>query len=176
MGAFRSRFLQILGTLERVAERSCQLSVVMMAGLVLLQVVLRYVFRAPLMWVEEASIFLMIWMTFLGAGVALRRGAHVALTLLLQRLPAKISRTLFVASCIIVLGFLFIVAWQGWLLAMSVDERSPALSVPMFWPYLIIPLGSGFMISQVVAMLLELGPVRRGGAGDADDWTLRSAG
>jgi TRAP-type C4-dicarboxylate transport system permease small subunit len=156
MRAFRPSLVRALRWLATLAERSCQLSIVAMAGLVLVQVVLRYVFRAPLIWVEEAAIFLMIWMTFVGAGVALRRGAHVAMTVLRDRFAARLSRLILLVSHLAVLAFLLIVLWQAWILAMSVEgQRSPALGVPMVWPYLIIPLGAGFMITQVVAIMLD---------------------
>ena len=144
--------------LEVVAEWSCRGAIVVMAGLVLLQVVLRYVFRAPLMWVEEGSIFLMIWMTFVGAGIALRRGNHVAMTILCDRLPGAWSRAVSAVSSLLILAFLLVVAWQGWLLSVAVQHQpSPALRIPMMWPYLIIPLGAAFMTIQVVAMLLGRG-------------------
>ncbi len=148
--------LPALQGLEVVAEWSCRGAIVVMAGLVLLQVVLRYVFLAPLMWVEEASIFLMIWMTFVGAGIALRRGSHVAMTMLCDRLPSTWSRIVSAVSTLFILAFLLVVIWQGWLLSMFVQNQpSPALRIPMMWPYLIIPLGAAFMIIQVVAMILS---------------------
>ena len=150
----RSPLLAVQG-LELVAEWSCRGAIVTMAGLVLLQVVLRYVFRAPLMWVEEGSIFLMIWMTFVGAGIALRHGYHVAMTLLCDRFPSAWSHAVSAVSSLLIVAFLLVVAWQGWLLSMAVQHQpSPALRIPMMWPYLIIPLGAVFMIIQVVAMLL----------------------
>lgn len=161
MGAIRVRLLWALDGLERVAHGTCQLAVSLMTGLVLFQVLLRYVFRAPLAWVEEATIFLMIWMTFIGAGIALRRGSHVAMTLLSERFPPRLTRWMFFLSQLAMFVFLSVVIWQGWSLAMSVEgQRSAALGIPMTWPYLTMPIGAGFMASQLVAAILE--PVSEG--------------
>jgi len=51
------------------------------AALVLLtalQVALRFVFAAPLSWIEEVSVLLMSWTTWAGAAVLWLRHAHIA--------------------------------------------------------------------------------------------------
>ena len=156
MEVFRLPLLHILRLIELTGEGSCFVAVTVMTGLVLAQVVLRYVLRAPLNWAEEASIFLMIWMSFVGAGVAMRRGSHIAMTLIVEHLPIRLSRSLAWVSQLTVLAFLFLVVWQGWLLAGSAEGvRSPALGIPMKWAYLTIPLGACFMVTQLLATMLD---------------------
>jgi TRAP-type C4-dicarboxylate transport system permease small subunit len=156
MSACRVTLIRGVNGLTWAAEQSCLLAVLVMTGLTLIQVVLRYIFRSPLVWTEEASVFLMIWMTFVGAGVAMRRGAHIAMTLLVERFPPGLSRGFIALARLLMLAFLAVVAWQGWLLAMSVGgQRSPALAVPMTWPYLTMPLGAAFMGLQLIAVMLE---------------------
>jgi TRAP-type C4-dicarboxylate transport system permease small subunit len=142
--------------LERVAVVSCELAILLMTGMVLVQVVLRYIFRSPLPWVEEVSVFLMIWMTFVGAGVAIRARAHIAMTLLLDRLPARITRPLYAFSCLVILTFLLILIRQGWFLVLAAEgQRSAALGIPMAWPYFTMPLGACFMVIQLFAVMLD---------------------
>ena len=127
-----------------------------MAVVVLVQVVLRYVFRSPLVWAEEASVFLMIWISFVGSGLAIRDGAHIAMNLLYKRLPPLWSQLVLAASCLAILAFLVILFWQGLLLALFVgDQPSPALRIPMTWPYLIIPIGAAFMIVEIIAAFVD---------------------
>jgi len=156
MVGVRLHLLHILKMIEVGAEASCLLAVTVMTGLVLVQVILRYVFNAPLNWTEEASIFLMIWMTFVGAGVAMRRGAHISMTLLVDRMPARLSRLLTSISWLVIFAFLFLVAWQGWRLAQTGKSvLSPALGIPMKWPYMIVPLGACFMAAQLLGAILD---------------------
>jgi TRAP-type C4-dicarboxylate transport system permease small subunit len=164
MAGLRSRVLGACKLLEVAAERSCLLAVILMTVLTLVQVVLRYIFRTPLVWTEEASVFLMIWMAFVGAGVAMRRGAHIAMLILVERLPRWLSRSLLTSSRLLMLAFLVVIAWQGWLLAMSVGgQRSPALAIAMTWPYLTMPLGSLFMATQLIASMMDPGSPGNGG-------------
>ena len=156
MSRIRALLLKIFQRLEIGAEWSCRAAVVIMTVLVLTQVVLRYVFRAPLMWAEEASIFLMIWMAFVGAGIGIRRGAHVAMTLLVDRFPYWLRWAALAFSASTMILFLTIVAWQGILLSVFVaDQPSPALRVSMAWPYFVLPIGAVFMMTQILVTLLQ---------------------
>ena len=156
MSPLGDRFLSALRPIESAALRTCQAAVVVMTGIVLVQVVLRYVFRSPLVWAEEASVFLMIWISFVGSGLAIRDGAHIAMNLLYQRLPPPWARLMLAVSCLAILAFLAILIWQGAHLALFVGgQPSPALRVPMLWPYLIIPLGAAFMIVEIVAAFVD---------------------
>ena len=131
-------------------------AVVAMTALVLVQVVLRYVLNVPLVWVEEVTVFLMIWMAFMGAAIGVRRGAHIAMSILVDRLPTRVARALFYASTLAIIAFSAVVAWQGTLLALSVGgQRSAALGVPMGIPYIIVPLGALLIILQACANVVD---------------------
>lgn len=131
-------------------------AVVAMTGLVLVQVVLRYVFNVPLVWVEEMTVFLMIWMAFMGAAIGVRRGAHIAMTLVVDRLPLRLAKALFYLTTFAIIAFSAVVVWQGVLLAFSVgNQRSAALGLPMTIPYLIVPLGALLIILQACANVVD---------------------
>ena len=156
MHRLRDRFLRALEPIEWLALRTCQAAAVVMVVVVLTQVVLRYIFRSPLVWAEEASVFLMIWISFVGAGLAIRDGAHIAMNLFYGRMPALWARLMLAVTCLAVLSFLAVVFWQGTLLALFVgDQPSPALRIPMMWPYLIMPVGAIFMILEIVAAFVD---------------------
>ena len=68
------RFLEILGWCE------LGLAVVLLFGIVAsigAQVVSRYFFNNPLIWVEEAVVYGFIWLVFLGASVGLKTQRHI---------------------------------------------------------------------------------------------------
>ncbi len=131
-------------------------AVVAMTLLVLVQVVLRYIFNVPLVWVEEMTVFLMIWMAFMGAAIGVRRGAHIAMTILVDRLPDAVARGLFYLSTVAIIAFSAVVAWHGVLLALSVGgQRSAALGLPMAVPYTIVPLGALLIILQACANVID---------------------
>jgi hypothetical protein len=68
--------------------------VVLLAG-----VVARYVFHAPLVWSDELASILFLWLSMLGAVVALRRGEHMRMTALVSR-SSRVHARLFDALAI----------------------------------------------------------------------------
>src|SRR5689334_23847317 len=69
------------GLVEAVAA----LLVLAEIGVLFAGVVSRYVFHAPLVWSDELASILFLWLSMLGAVVALRRGEHMRMTALLQK-------------------------------------------------------------------------------------------
>ena len=58
-----------------------------------LQVVLRFVFSEPQPWAEEINRYCFVWATFLGAAIAVAKGTHIRVTVLIDRLgPAWRAR------------------------------------------------------------------------------------
>jgi TRAP-type C4-dicarboxylate transport system permease small subunit len=49
-----------------------------MAVLVFANVVSRYLFNFSIIWVEELTRYMMVWVGFIGSGLVLRFGAHIA--------------------------------------------------------------------------------------------------
>jgi TRAP-type C4-dicarboxylate transport system permease small subunit len=60
-------FGKALSVAEKILSFLCILSLLLLCGLVCIQVLLRYVFRAPLMGIEELLLFPTTWLYLLGA-------------------------------------------------------------------------------------------------------------
>ena len=54
----------------------------------------RYFAGMPFAWEEEFQLACFVWITFLGVGAAFRSGSHVAIELLVERMPERIARCL----------------------------------------------------------------------------------
>src|SRR3990167_3110257 len=93
-----------------------------MVALVFTNVVSRYILNFSIIWAEELSQYLMVWITFLGAGLAMREGRHVAVEMLQDALPQPLARTarliviiavLVFLATLVVLGVMFVsFAWE----------------------------------------------------------------
>ncbi|MEO8752131.1 MAG: TRAP transporter small permease [Casimicrobiaceae bacterium] len=152
----KREFLAVARGVEVAVDLLSRVAVVAMTLLVLVQVVLRYVLKVPLVWVEEATVFLMIWMAFMGAAIGVRRGAHIAMTILVDRLPARVAGAFYHVGTVAVIAFAGVVVWEGVQLVLSVGgQRSAALGLPMTIPYLIVPLGALLIILQAIANTID---------------------
>lgn len=113
-----------------------------MTVLVFANVVLRYLASVSLPWVEELTRYMMIWVAYLGAGLALRAGTHVAVELLQDMVPAPLTHVLRTGIAVVILVFLAAVAWYGFSYTLfAMRQTSPVLSVPLGIVYLGVPLG-----------------------------------
>jgi TRAP-type C4-dicarboxylate transport system permease small subunit len=114
-----------------------------MAALVFANVVSRYVYNHSIIWVEELTQYQMIWITYLGAGLALRQGRHVAVELIEDLLPAGLRRGLRVFIGLAILGFLLAAAWFGFqIVAFTWNQETPVMNIRTGIPYLGVPIGA----------------------------------
>ena len=68
-------------------------------------VVSRYVFNSPIMWTDELATFLFLWLSMLGAVVALRRDGHMRLTTFATRVGPKWGGWLATVAALVVVVF-----------------------------------------------------------------------
>lgn len=129
------------------------LMMAVMTSLVFVNVVARYAFNFSIIWTEEVSQYLMIWIAYLGAGLALREGRHVALEMLHDRLPAVLTRKVRMVIGGIVLAFLGAVTVLGFQFAIFVwNQETPVLNISLGIPSLAIPIGALLFAVHLVLM------------------------
>jgi len=114
-----------------------------MAILVFVNVVSRYIFNHSIIWVEEVTQYEMIWVTYLGAGLALREGRHVALDSLQDLLPQSLRRMTRIIVWIGMFAFLIALTVLGFMMsAFTWEHETPVLNMRAGIPYLAIPIGA----------------------------------
>ena len=130
-----------------------------MACMVFANVVLRYASGHSILWVEEASRYLMIWLTFVGSGLVLRYGGHIGIETLQERLPAHgpLLRALIV---VLLLVFFVAMVWLGTVYASRTwSQTTPVMQLPVGSVYLAMPIGFALLIVHL--LLMTPGWVRR---------------
>lgn len=122
-----------------------------MATLVFLNVVTRYVFNHSIIWVEELTQYEMIWVAFLGGGLALREGRHVAVDTLQDLLPDALRRPLRTLLAVAMAAFLAVLVVLGaQIAAFTWDQETPMLEWPAGLPYLAVPIGAAGMLLHLL--------------------------
>lgn len=122
-----------------------------MAVLVIANVISRYVFSHSFNWVEELSRYLMIWATFLGAGLALRVGGHIAIDSLPDALPPAAAKWLRVGLVAVMAATLLVVIWLGIDYArFGWEQETPVLGWSFGMVYLAIPVGAALMLAHLL--------------------------
>jgi len=160
------------GTIERVsiacnryAEYLLLLLGVSMTATVILQVFCRYILNHSLFWSEELARYLLVWLTFIGATVAYRRNMHPGVDFLFKRLDRKHRDRIRQIVHLISLLFFVVMVWYGCTFAYFIRvQTTPALSLPKWLIFSIIPI-SGVLFSLHGAAFLLKGPPGRPSAG-----------
>jgi TRAP-type C4-dicarboxylate transport system permease small subunit len=123
-----------------------------MALMVFANVALRFTTDRSILWVEEASRYLMIWLTFLGGGLVLRYGGHIGIDTLQDRFPAQ-APALRALTCALLLAFFVVMIGLGVRYSMLTwGQTTPVLQVPVGAVYLAMPIGFALMIVHLLLM------------------------
>lgn len=125
-----------------------------MSCIIMANVALRHLTGDSLIWAEEVARHLMVWLTFIGSGLVLRFGGHVAIDNLHAVLPQNVARALRGAIVLALLVFFGIMIWQGvvYMQAMSF-QTTPATGIPFMYIYLGMPVG--FVLMGIHLLLIS---------------------
>ena len=122
-------------------------------------VVARFVFDASLTWAAELTVFVFLWSAFFGAAYCFKKDAHIAVTIVLDIVPTSVAKVFLVISHLITMCFLIVVSYYGYEyleLVIELEERSIDLDIPMWIPYLVIPISFAFAAFRVGEKLYQI--------------------
>lgn len=132
-----------------------------MACIVFANVVLRYTTGDSIVWAEEVARHLMIWGTFLGAGLVLRFGGHVAIDNLHQAVSTRAARwlrTVVVVGigifCLVMTYFSILYVWA------TRFQTTAATDIPISFIYAAMPVG--FLLMFVHLLFIVRGYIADG--------------
>ncbi len=125
------------------------LIVVLMVAMVVMvfgNVVLRYGFNSGIDISDEMARYCFVWLTYIGAMVAMREGGHLGVDTLVKRLPIGGKKTaLFISEALMLLcnGLFFLGTWK--MHELQVTNVSPVVGLSMIWIY-----GMGYVVATVM--------------------------
>jgi C4-dicarboxylate transporter DctQ subunit len=127
--------------------------------LLFVNVVLRYVFLAPISWAEELSLYLIVWIVFIGSSVAVRTRGHIAIDLLPVVLSPANRQRLALAIAALMLIFLATFFYYSGLHVLRVQSSgqvTPVMQGPMWLTYLAMPVGSALMFLRTAQLVWRM--------------------
>lgn len=116
-----------------------------------IQVIFRVFFTA-LSWTEEITCFLLFYASLVGAAVAFKRGSHIAVTFIVQRLPRTGQKALTIGVYLLgILFFTVIVIYGTLLMETESHQLSPGMQIPMTWVYVAFPAVGAVILLHLLA-------------------------
>jgi|SRR5690625_1706384 len=138
---------------KRLEESVLVLTMAVMVLIMFVQSTSRYVTGTSFSWGSELAQYLHIWQIWIGASLAVRVQAHVRVDVFINLLPSKIRRYMNLLGLLCWFFFAGFLAYEGSKYVMEVlatGQTSPSLHVPMWIPYLAIPIGGSLMIIRLI--------------------------
>lgn len=133
---------------------------IFIVSLVFYEVFVRFVLNSPTVWTLELTIYSLIASCFLSAGYLVRVDKHIRVDVIIESVPFKIKKVMFIIGCLIGLLFSIILAWQGIVYVISsfqLDFRSlSSLRLPMYIPHMLIPIGGILLSLSFILQLIDI--------------------
>ena len=145
------------------SEASGWVSALMILGAVLLtcqMIFVRFVMNMSTVWQTEIVVYLMVGATLLGLAFVQKHKGHVNVELITLSLGARAARLLAIFTGVMavsVVGLCFFYGFEFWYLVHRLGWTSDTVTaVPLWIPYLSLPIGLGLFLLQLVADLSEI--------------------
>lgn len=138
-----------LGRYTRALDMLSGLCLAIMVVLVFGNVVLRYTMNSGITVSEELSRWLFVWLTFMGAVVALREHGHLGTDVLVSRLPAVGKKVCLILAQVAMLYVSWLLLKGSWAqMVINADTEAPVTgaSVGIFYASGVLMGGSAIAI------------------------------
>ena len=98
---------------NRLVDWTASLILLVMAGIVAVQVFFRYVLNRPMFWPEEASVFLFVWLIWVGGATGMREERQIRVDFFERFFPEKLRNFVMLFNTILAILFMTLVVFYG---------------------------------------------------------------
>jgi TRAP-type transport system small permease protein len=127
---------------------------------VLVGVITRYLTKTPILSSVELSRLFFVWACFLAATLAYRRRAHIAITFITDKLPAKVDHWIGIVVLGLTIIFFSAVTWESIrVVALLWHTHLPVSGISQSWFYVPVPVASLVIILFSLEELVQLIPL-----------------
>ena len=108
----------------------------------------RYVLNSTPTWVEQVALLLVVWITFLGAAVGIRRKTHLAVDFIRDAMTPGPRKAFTLLATLALLFFGVLMAWQGYVMWERTARRAiPLLGISEGWRSIPVSIGGAMIVA-----------------------------
>ena len=152
--------MKIIHDIDKVINKILRFIVIIMLSVMSVVVFAQVLFRIvhlSIPWSEELSKYLLIWSTFLGAAICIRKGSLVGLEFLKNSMSEEKQKILqTILNLIVCAMLLFLINVGFWAVRRVWFQITPVLKLSMGLMYAAIPGGSVFMLINQILVTIYL--------------------
>jgi len=149
LNGFRLTLSALRHRSDLVVRWLATITLVLLITIVFVNVVARYGFGGGIFWASEAALWLFIYLVFLGIPLAQRDRMHLSITLLVDHLPPPLMRACAFLSDVVVAYTTILLFFATADLMQRIGGASPALQLPLWLRFVMIPLACGLSLLQL---------------------------
>jgi TRAP-type C4-dicarboxylate transport system permease small subunit len=142
------------------AARLGGLMILLVGLFVLYEVVCRYAFQSPTLWVMDYSIYFVMWAVLLGSAYTMRTRGHVLVDVVVKKISPANRRIVQIGIHSIILAFTLTITAAGLFSCIRAYQMKEltlsALYIPLYYPMSSIPVGFGLMTLEEIGTLCSL--------------------
>ena len=147
-----------LGLLVNAVEVSILVFCIASLAILLITNVFARTFFQSIYFAEEISKFLVMLTTFTGVSYGVRKARHIRMGAFLDAMPPKMEKTFLIIISFVSAVVMAIMTWFSYkylMNAMQMGHMTPALQVPKWIFYVIIPIGFGLACIQYLRTIIK---------------------
>jgi|LSQX01.2.fsa_nt_gb C4-dicarboxylate transporter DctQ subunit len=124
-----------------------------------INVIGRYCFGVSLHFGEELANYSIIWITFVGSGICVKKGIHVSVDAFINFMHGNLKKVFIIFGQLVGVAFSAMLIYVGVKIVMIVSasgQISPAMRLPMSFAYAAIPAGAFYMLVEYIKKILDM--------------------
>jgi TRAP-type C4-dicarboxylate transport system permease small subunit len=136
---------------DRILEAFTAALLFMTAAITFMAVIMRYVFDSSLSWSFEALTILLTYITFVSAYLALRKGVHLRIDIIIRKMPVLFQTCFFILANLSMLCVTGVMIYWGFIQAFKFPGQvTEVMRIPVSAIYIVIPLSGTAMFAQIL--------------------------
>lgn len=144
---------------QHLEEYMIAILTTVMTVLLFMQVLFRFVLNLPLAWVEEISLYSMVWLCYFGCSLAIKKREHLKMEIITNFLKPKARKIFDIISLTLFFAFAIFVLYHVTLLTVDILNRgqvTAVLELPKWIPYAGVPAAFLLMLIRMVQDLVHI--------------------
>ena len=133
--------------------------IIFLTVIILYEIIMRYVFNRPTIWVHETGVYIFGFMWVMGGGYTLYQKAMVNMDVLYMRFSERGKAILDLCTSVFAFVFCAVLLWKsgvaGWQSVMSLERSTTSWAVPYYPIRLVLPIGAALLLLQLISKFIK---------------------
>lgn len=117
----------------------------------------RFIFKQAITWSDEATRYLFIWVSLIGASIGVEQGSHANVSVFVDMIPKRARKYAYVIANALCVFFCIVLVYTGIQLVVAQSNQvSAAMRINMAFVYSAIPVSFGLMGINFLVNMVKL--------------------